>query len=411
MLPKSEDTPPPFSDTAIEERAQQGLNRLVLDLMRRMVQPEQTLPTRIGALHVIQDPALAEQVFKTPAQFRKNFALLAAMGESRFNLNGDRWAQFRDRTQPAYNRASKPQERPDIEAIYSVALERVPTDDENGLERALVAASLAVFSKALGISLDPVAILRLFPHIRSHAMLLQYFSWSGAPEPEVLMQRAEWLDQSFATVVMADPQTRDFIGQAIAGLPPDEASPAITDLMQNLFAGIETTVATLSWAVQLLGQNATLQDALRAEASAMYRPLTRSFLWETMRCFPPIPFIVRELASGYTGHGRHFASGDQVIVSILGLHRHPDHWDQPNQFRAARREFAADQPTPLAFRPFLSGPRVCGGKRLAELELLSALPQILRRWRIVSDSADVAYDYALALRPSTLGGVHLQALQ
>lgn len=411
MLLKPEDTPPSFFDPAIQEQAQQGLNRLVLGLMRRMVQPEQTLPTRIGALHVIQDPALAEQVFKTPAQFRKNFALLAAMGESRFNLNGDRWAQFRDRTQPAYNRASKPQERPDIEAIYSAALDRVPTDDANGLERALVAASLAVFGKALGISPDPAAILRLFPHIRSHAMLLQYFSWSDAREPDVLLQRAEWLDQRFAMVVMADPQTRDFIGQAIAGLPPDEVSPAITDLMQNLFAGIETTVATLSWAVQLLGQNATLQDALRAEASAMHRPLTRSFLWETMRCFPPIPFVVRELAFGYTGHGRHFASGDQVIVSILGLHRHPDHWDQPNQFRAARREFAADQPTPLAFRPFLSGPRVCGGKRLAELELLSALPQILLRWRIVSDSADVAYDYALALRPHTLGGVRLQALQ
>ncbi len=413
MTPKPEDTPPAFADPGIEDRAQQGLNRLVLGLMQRVVQPEAARPDRIGALHVIDDPVLAEHVFKSPAQFCKNFALVAALGESRFNLNGDRWAQFRDRTQPAYNKASKPQEFPDIEAIYSAALDRVPTADAPELERALVAASLGIFAKALGLSLDPAAIGRLFPHIRSHAKLLQYFSWYGSQEPDVLVQRAEWLDQRFTSVVMADPDTRAFIGRAIAGQPDNEASPAITDLMQNLFAGIETTVATLSWAVQLLGQNATLQDALRRETTAnpKDRLLTRSFLWETMRCFPPIPFVVRELASDYSGHGRHFASGDQVIVSVLGLHRHPDHWDQPNRFQAARREFAADHPAPLAFRPFLSGPRVCGGKRLAELELLSALPQILRRWRIVSDSADVAYDYALALRPQTLASVRLQPLQ
>lgn len=411
MLPKPEDAPPPFSDPAILARAQQGLNRLVLGLMQRVVQPEHLRPDRMGALHIIDDPALAEQVFKTPAQFRKNFAQVAALGESRFNLNGDRWAQFRDRTQPSYNKASKPQERPDIELTYSAALDRVATADAAELESALVSASLDVFSKALGILPDPAAIMTLFPHIRSHAMLLQHSSWFGAQEPDVLVQRGQWLDQRFADVVIKDPRTRDFIRQSIAGLPPSETASATTDLMQNLFAGSEAIVATLCWAVQLLGQNAALQDALRAEATFADRPLTRSFLWETMRCFTPTPFVVRELTSDYTGHGRHFASGDQVVVSILGLHRHPDHWEQPNQFRAARREFAADQPTPIAFRPFLSGQRVCGGKRLAEMELLSALPQILRRWRIVAGSTDVSYDYALTLRPHTLDGIRLQALQ
>jgi cytochrome P450 len=182
--------------------------------------------------------------------------------------------------------------------------------------------------------------------------------------------------------------------------------------MQNLFAGTETTVATLSWAVKLLAQNAQLQDALRLEADAplQSRNLTRSFLWETMRCFPPIPFVVRELSEDYSGHGRRFVKGDQVMISILGLHRHSDFWVNPHEFHAARGEFSDGQANGIAFRPFVSGPRVCGGKRLAEMEMLAALPEILRRWRIVPVSPDLSHDYAIALRPRNLNSVRLEAL-
>lgn len=404
--------PPPFPDPSVEVKAQQGLNRLVLTLLQRVTQPSADRPDRIGVLHVIEDPDLADEAFKTPTLFQKNFALVAALGESRFNLNGDRWAEFRDRTQPAYNKASKPAEIPNIDALYRSALDAVSPQDGAALEPALMRAALAVFCKALNIVLDPDAVAQLFPHIRTHAKMLQFFSWYGAQQSDVLLRRAEWLDQRFNEIVLADPHTRDFVQQAITGKSLSEWSPAITDLMQNLFAGIETTVATLSWAVQLLGQNPDLQDALRREADAPFqsRTLTRGFLWETMRCFPPIPFVVRELSDDYSGHGRSFAKGEQVILSVLGLHRHPDYWANPNEFHAARGEFAEGQTPSVAFRPFLSGPRVCGGKRLAELEMLVALPEILRRWRIVSASPDVSYDYALALRPQSLTGVRLEAL-
>lgn len=405
-------SPPPFTDPSVEVKAQQGLNRLVLTLLQRVAQPAVDRPDRIGVLHVIEDPELADEVFKTPTLFQKNFALVAALGQSRFNLNGDRWAEFRDRTQPAYNKASKPAEIPKIGAIYHDALSGVSPQDGAALEPALMRAALAVFCKALNIVLDPDAVAHLFPHIRTHAKMLQFFSWYGAQQSDVLLQRAEWLDRCFNEIILADPRTRDFVQQAITGKSLSEWSPAITDLMQNLFAGIETTVATLSWAVQFLGQNADLQDALRREADAplQNRTLTRGFLWETMRCFPPIPFVVRELSDDYSGHGRSFAKGEQVIVSVLGLHRHSGYWVNPNEFHAARDEFADGQPTSAAFRPFLSGPRVCGGKRLAELEMLVALPEILRRWRIVSTSPDISYDYALALRPQSLTSVRLEAL-
>jgi cytochrome P450 len=405
-------SPPRFLDPSIEVKAQQAMNGLVMTLFQRLEQPKIERMDRIGVFHVIEDPELAEEVFKAPALFTKNMALVAALGESRFNLNGARWAQFRDRTQPAYNKASKPNEIPNIDAIYRGVLDGASLEDGAALEPKLLQAALAVFCKALNVVPDPEHLRQLYPHIRTQAMLLQFCSWYGVQNYDILQRRAEWLDQSFNQIVLSDPNSKDFVQQTVRQQSVRELSAAVTDLMQNLFVGIETTLATLSWAVQLLGQNAELQDALRNEADAPFqnRNLTRGFLWETMRCFPPIPFVVRELSQDYSGHGRHFSKGEQVIISIIALHRHPDFWANPNEFHAARSEFSEGQTASIAFRPFLSGPRVCGGKRLAEIEMLVALPEILRRWRIVSLSSDISYDYAISLRPRSLNTVRLEAL-
>jgi len=412
MTPKPDKNPPHFFDHAIEVKAQERLNGLVMTLLQRAVERKAAPQDRLGLLHVIEDPLLADAVFKTPAVFIKNYSLVGALGESRFSLNGDRWAQFRDRTQPNYNKASKPQEIPKIEAVYRNVFDSISPQNGTGLETALAHAALSLFCKALNIALDPDAVTQLYPHIRNHTMLLQFFSWYGAQEPDILQRRSEWLDGHFNDIVLADPESTNYVERAITVPSAREWSHAITDLMQNLFAGIETSVATLSWAMQLLGQNARLQDALRLESELPFlnRNLTRSFLWETMRCFPTTPFVVRELSEDYSGHGRSFAKGEQVIISIFGLHRNPDFWASPNKFHAARSEFADGQSNSIAFRPFLSGPRVCGGKRLAEIEMLVALPEILRRWRIISDSSDVSYDYALVMRPRSLNTVRLEAL-
>lgn len=399
-----------FSDPQLEAQAQSGLNALVLALLERVGQAIEVRPRKLGTLHVIDDPVLADEAFKSPALFQKNFALIAALGQSRFNLNGERWIQFRDRTQPAYNKGSKPEAIPNIQDIFYHTLRSTTVDNAATLEDVLVRGSLSVFCSALGINLNHTDIVELFPQIRTHAKMLQFFSWYGSKETDVLTERAAWLNQRFTDIVLADPLTTAFIAQAIEGKTPTEFEPAVTDLMQNLFAAIETTVATLSWAVYLLGKNAFMQAALLDEADLPFkaRTLTRGFLSETMRCFPPIPFVVRELSTSYHGHGKQYEKGDQVLISVIGLHRHADYWEQPNEFHAARKEFSADAAAPLAFRPFLSGPRVCGGKRLAEIEMMVALSLIVKRWRIQSTPDNIGYDYALALRPRSLEKVQLQ---
>jgi cytochrome P450 len=406
------DGPQPFCDASVEVQAQRTLNNLVLNLMGRTTQPVEQRARKLGNLAIVEDPYLAEHIMRHPAVFQKNFALVAALGNSRFNLNGARWEMFRDRTQPAYNRASRQTGRAGIAAHYDRAVKAFDPGDLDTVEPLLAKAAMSVFVDALGISPDISQIVDLFPQVRIHAKLLQYFSWNGIKEPEVLAQRANWLDQRFNTIFMDDPRSRDFVRQAIDGTQPGEWHPAITDLMQNAFAGAETTVATLCWAVRLMGQNRTLQDQLRIEARSgkADMPLLSSFMSEVMRCLPPIPFVVREATQAYEGHGVSYPAGQQIILSIIGLHKDPDAWSNPNQFHAARPEFAPSAPTPKAFRPFLSGPRVCGGKRLAELEMMSAMTAILNKWRFSTEMPDVDFEYALAMRPASFAGVSIEAV-
>ena len=402
----------PFSDPSVEVQAQWTLNNLVLELMARTTQPFDQRPKDLGTLAVVEDPHLAEYMMRNPAIFQKNFALVAALGKSRFNLNGEQWELFRNRTQPSYNKASRKTERANIAAHYDRAVEAFDPENMDSVEPLLANAAMSVFVDALGISPDINQIVDLFPQVRIHAKMLQYFSWSGVREPEVLAKRANWLDQRFNTIFMDDPLSRDFVREAIGGTHPEEWHPAITDLMQNAFAGTETTVATLCWAVRLMGQNRTLQNQLRTEArlGEADTPLLRSFMFEVMRCIPPIPFVVRETKQAYDGNGVSYPAGQQIILSIIGLHKNPNAWSNPNQFHAARPEFAPSASIPKAYRPFLSGPRVCGGKRLAELEMMSAMTAILRKWCFSTKVPDVDFEYALAMRPASFAGVSIEAV-
>ena len=402
----------PFDGPSIESDARKALNLIILELLKRTVVPVKSRSPNLGNLALVEEPELAEFMMRNPDLFQKNFALVAALGDSRFNLNGARWETFRNRTQPAYNSASRPSERPSVAKHYQTAVDAFDPENVNDIEVLLGKAALRVFMQALGISPSIDAIIGLFPQVRTHAKLLQYFSWSGVKEPDVLAQRANWLDTQFSDIFMADTLSRDFIQQAISGSQLDEWHPAVTDLMQNAFAGTETTVATLCWALRLVGQNQALQEHMREEAQSGTddMPVIRSFMSEVMRCLPPIPFVVRELTADYEGHGRKFKKGQQIVLSIVGLHKHPDAWSDPNQFHATRSEFIDSKSAPKAFRPFLSGPRVCGGKRLAEMEMLTAMSAILRKWQIFTDEADVGYEYALAMRPASLGGVRIEAI-
>ena len=132
---------------------------------------------------------------------------------------------FRDRTQKAYNQAGKPTEHAAIAEIYEKAVNAFDPSNVDNFETLLNKAAIGVFARALRIEPDIEATGRLFPEVRTHAKLLQYFSWSGISEPEVILERTNWMDEQFNKIFTDDPLSRDFIQQSIAGESIDEWFP------------------------------------------------------------------------------------------------------------------------------------------------------------------------------------------
>ena len=98
--------------------------------------------------------------------------------------------------------------------------------------------------------------------------------------------------------------------------------------------------------------------------------------------------------------GESIKRGDVLLVSLVGLHCHPDYWGSPSEFNSERAEFLNNTFDKAAYIPFLSGPRTCGGMRLANSELNSALKEILEICEFLDFAEPPKMSYGVMSRPA-----------
>jgi len=81
-------------------------------------------------------------------------------------------------------------------------------------------------------------------------------------------------------------------------------------------------------------------------------------------------------------------SGVTVAMLIYGMHRNPQVYEDPDQFKPERflPENSAGR-HPYAFIPFSAGPRNCIGQKYGMLEIKVVLSTLMRRFRFTSPDA------------------------
>jgi cytochrome P450 len=152
--------------------------------------------------------------------------------------------------------------------------------------------------------------------------------------------------------------------------------------------------------IDRLGTDPQCQEVLFREASGGDdTPKIEAFINETLRCYPPTPFVVREVVAPAQFRDTVLARGQLLLLSVVGIHRAPAFWRFPNRFDPEREEFRTGSYDRRAFIPFLTGPRSCGGAKLARIELSEGLKAFLRIFSVERNGPEFAFDYALALRP------------
>ena len=136
-----------------------------------------------------------------------------------------------------------------------------------------------------------------------------------------------------------------------------------------MVAGHETTALSLSWTWHLLSKHPDVAEKLYAEVDRVLAgrpptlddlpnlPYTLQVIEESMRIYPPAWALSRNTIDNDTFHGYPIPKGTIVVIAPYVMHRHPDYWPEPEEFRPER--FApenAQQRPKYAYVPFGGGP-------------------------------------------------------
>jgi len=172
---------------------------------------------------------------------------------------------------------------------------------------------------------------------------------------------------------------------------PDEL--ILSESMQLLVAGHETSSNALSWFLYLLSSRPDCVERVRQEFDAVLgdRPLsysdvpkfefTTQVIMEALRLYPPFWMVDRmALADDHAGD-LDIPRGSTVVVFIYGAHHSPQYWKSPESFDQERFSKAKEKlHTPFAHLPFGAGPRGCIGGNYAMLQMLMILSVLLRKY-------------------------------
>ena len=160
----------------------------------------------------------------------------------------------------------------------------------------------------------------------------------------------------------------------------DEDGEPLTDrqlrdeLVLLMVAGHETTAALLAWAVVELAGQPEAQERIAAGEPGFSEAVVR----ETLRLHPPVPLGgLRVLRRPARIGGHDMPAGAHVTPCALLIHRRPDLYPSPDDFRPDR--FLGIRPRAGDWIPFGGGVRRCLGAALAELEARLVLEAITRR--------------------------------
>jgi cytochrome P450 len=148
----------------------------------------------------------------------------------------------------------------------------------------------------------------------------------------------------------------------------------LSESMQLLVAGHETSSNALSWLLYLLSSRPDCVEKIREEFDVVLcdRPLsysdvpkfefTTQVIMEALRLYPPFWMVDRMALANDRAGDVDIPRGSTVVVFIYGAHHSPRYWENPESFDQERFSKAKEKfLTPFAHLPFGAGPRFLTG--------------------------------------------------
>ena len=393
------------------------------------------------SVHQVSGPAEMKSILqdnftawrKSPLIMRM---LTPILGDAILTAHGESWRRQRMTLQPAFKKRRLDRFAPLMTSAAKAAVARLsaptPVDVHPVMNDTTVAViERALFSEVEGFDRSRVraAIEVLLEEIGR----VRYSDLAPFPEwaPRLMTPRALRARKVFRTAADGQIRRRRALGDPggdLLGLllevRDEETGRGLSDvdirntLMTFVAAGHETTAIALTWCFYLIANDPECQEALRAEADAVFGQgepdagdaarlvLTRQVFEEALRLFPPAPILGRRAVEDTEICGHPVRKGDVALLAFYALQRHETLWDNPNAFdpdRWSRERRPNDRYMSMAFG---GGPRACIGAQFSTMEAVIVLSVVLSRLVVEPAHGRVEPVMQVTLRPR--GGMPLR---
>lgn len=164
-----------------------------------------------------------------------------------------------------------------------------------------------------------------------------------------------------------------------------------------LVAGHETTSTWAHWSLYVLATRPDIQEKVFADITKhspddktilLEQADQMEYLWafmnETLRLYSPLGLISRVTHKEENFKGYTIPAGTNLRIPIHLIHRHPDHWKDPEDFKP-ERWFDTEESSKrhkFAFIPFAAGGRNCIGQRFASMEAKIIVANVAKNFEI-----------------------------
>ncbi|KAG5884543.1 hypothetical protein JTB14_023782 [Gonioctena quinquepunctata] len=196
---------------------------------------------------------------------------------------------------------------------------------------------------------------------------------------------------------------------------------ALRDEVESLiFAGSHTVALAVAYTIHCLAHNPEVQKKTVDEQEEIFGNIAKAeptfddmdkmeyldmVIKESMRLYPPVPGILRDLSQGFEYEGNSY-QGVTMIAAFIAAQRDPRNFPDPLKFNPDRfKDY--DSKKSFVYLPFSAGPRRCMGRKFAMVELKSVLSKLVRNYEVVPATPPQPLSLLLEIVTKSKNGVHV----
>jgi cytochrome P450 len=210
----------------------------------------------------------------------------------------------------------------------------------------------------------------------------------------------------------------DLLGMLLKARDPETGSAMTPEQVRDevitiLIAGHETVASALTWSWYLLAKHPAQWEQMHAEGKRVLGdeppttgdladiPYTGQVFSEALRLYPPAWLITRKSIEADRIDNIDIQPGALIILSPYTIHRHPEFWQNPQEFNPERFSQGQEKSRPrFAYIPFGGGPRLCIGDQFAMIEAQLIMAMVTQRFRLeLLPHRPVEADPLVTIRP------------